>query len=611
MNKKISGRWLRGAFAALLLMVCACFGSTAHAEAQQARNIADLCGYDATTEYGTSNRLWNGVRDSEYKIIGDGRQWLTVDLKGKEAAGIYIEWAQCAAEWTLEAILADGTTEQSAHGQYGILQEYVELPEGTVKFRLITEDGTNAPLRFAELEVYTPGQLPDSVHFWEPTPTTAEIMYIATHQDDELLYFGGAIPYYSGEMEYDSVVVFTAYDNILRLHEALDGLWVCGLKQHPVFLFNEDRHSSTLEFAMKWWDEEKVLNELTELIAEYRPQVVITQDENGEYGHGQHILTVELVKEALVKAADAEYLAERFPSLDPWTVSKCYLHLYGENNISMPWDKMKLESAGGKTALKVAQEAFECHLSQQKFGYTVGTSAEEYDCRSFGLYWTAVGNDVEKNDFFENVTLRYTHVQPPEEEIPEDIERVGEVGWLYRSGEYSTSECMRYCQVNGVAGWYAADETGCLLEPAVRIIPAKDDYSLDISLYETLTLFAEEPPVYQYNDGRSEESVFVRYCSPDGHEADFYAANSDGTLSDPLTIVKVTYNMQQPQVSVDDQPTISAADDGSMRATDVLLVCMCVMLVCAALLMCISVIKLSQKRTRRRTGNYTGNNARR
>jgi mycothiol S-conjugate amidase len=60
---------------------------------------------------------------------------------------------------------------------------------------------------------------------------------------------------------------------------------------------------------------------LVKLIREFRPQVMVTYDENGGYPHPDHIRTHELSMFALEAAADAA----RYPELGrPWQISKVY-----------------------------------------------------------------------------------------------------------------------------------------------------------------------------------------------------------------------------------------------------------------------------------------------
>lgn len=589
LKKTRLSRWTRLLPVLAAVVLLAAFGAPrafAQAEATPVENIADECSFYASSYDGLFDWLTDGGCVDAFVVRGQGERSLRIDFNGKRAAGLYIKWGEYAPEWTMETTLADGSTLRTEQGRDGLIQEYVELPENAVKVAMITADGKANPLQIVELEVYPPGQLPESVHKWTPTPTTAEIMFIATHQDDEILYLGGSIPYYAGELDYDSVVIYTAYDNYLRLHEALEGLWLCGERQHPVFMHFPDAYSWNIEGAKEVWDEEAVVRAITEQITLRRPQVIVTQDEDGEYGHGQHILTVHCVKRALSLAEDEDYLAENLPGAQPWTVKKCYLHLYWANQISMPWDRMAMESAGGKSAYQVACDAYKCHESQQIFKeYSV--SLVHYDCRSFGLYWTRVGTDVGRRDFLENIIPRYRHAQPPEDEVTDYMERLDAKGWLYRrtDGYTGIGQYLRYCEINGVADWYAADRTGCPLEPAVSVIIAKDDTISNIYGYTGLSLISEDPQIFAYSGGQ--EPVKVRYCAIGNGTVGFYVVDDNGQLALPLTRVDIPYDRTA-------RPTAERISD--LRATDVILIAGCVLVACTTIALGVSVLNLSSKR---------------
>jgi len=579
----------------------------AEGQDRSAQNIVTGCTVTATSYDGETEHLWDGYWGEIFHVKGGGRQSVNVDLNGNKSQGMYIRWAKDSSPWRLEVTLEDGRLYDKDCGNDGFLQEYVSIPEDAVSFRIITDDGNSSPLRIVELEVYSPGRLPESVHIWEPTPSQAEIMFVPTHQDDELLYFGGAIPYYAGELNYDTVVVYTAFDNSLRLHEALEGLWTCGATQYPVFLGYPDIYSESLEEAMKSWDEASVTKSLAELLVHYRPQVVVSHDINGEYGHGQHRMTVHCLRQALSKAEDVEYVSRNFTDMQPWSVSKCYLHLYRKNNISMQWDKMIMESAGGKSSLDIARKAYRCHVSQQKFEYEVSTKAEDYDCRSFGLYRTTVGEDINKNDFFENITLRTVRANPTEP-LPDYLERIGSTGWFCRCTDerWLHSEYIRYCTINGATGWYAADSTGIVLDSLQQVQLVMDDITLDLSSYETLTQIKDKPRLYRYSDGIMVENQIVRYCSVGAAEPGFYCADEDGTIPEPAVQVSVsqeklkkTSDVGMVYVQTWEQATEAKNDYDRDISQNIIILCS-TLLVIAALALSVSVIRLSVIRKKRR-----------
>jgi hypothetical protein len=140
---------------------------------------------------------------------------------------------------------------------------------------------------------------------------------------------------------------------------------------------------------------------VTEWIRRFQPEVLLTQDVGGEYGHGAHRVCADAAMHCIGLAADAKKYPGSVKAYGTWDVPKCYIHLYPENVVDMDW-RQPLASFGGRTSFEVAEDAFRCHVSQQKTDYHV----EDWgscDNSLFGLYRSLVGPDEEKNDFFEHL----------------------------------------------------------------------------------------------------------------------------------------------------------------------------------------------------------------
>ena len=229
------------------------------------------------------------------------------------------------------------------------------------------------------------------------------------------------------------VVYFTNHnDNPKRLHEQLHGLYTVGIRNYPVMGLIPDAYSETLNGAIKNIEKagltvENATNFEVEMIRRFKPLVVVGHDELGEYSHGQHILNTHVLKIALEKANDKTYHTESYDKYGIWDVPKTYLHLYKENKIIMNYDE-PLEYFNGKTAYEVSKEGYSKHLSQQwtwftkwingsNNSYTKATDIKTYSPLEYGLYRTTVGEDVNKNDMFENLIFRKDEV---EEEIVEN-----------------------------------------------------------------------------------------------------------------------------------------------------------------------------------------------
>ena len=268
----------------------------------------------------------------------------------------------------------------------------------------------------AELRVYGPGELPEGVHSWQAPVEKADLMVVSTHQDDELIYFGGTIPYYTVAQNRPTVVVYMADCGRYRRQEALNGLWAMGVRNYPEFINLTDKRVGSIQEGLKLWGgQEHILEELVARIRRYRPEVIVTHDFDGEYGHNQHKITAGVMQYAIDAAADASRFPDSAAAYGAWQVKKLYIHLYSENQVNMPW-KVPLEELGGRTPLEVAQLGYAEHVSQQK--YFQVEDGGKYDNSIFGLYFTTVGLDSGINDMFENIPTPTPEITPTPEPTP-------------------------------------------------------------------------------------------------------------------------------------------------------------------------------------------------
>ena len=143
-----------------------------------------------------------------------------------------------------------------------------------------------------------------------------------------------------------------------------------------------------------------------EQIRRFKPLVVVTQDENGEYGHGAHILTALSVERAVAAAADPAQFPESAERYGVWNTPKTYLHLYGDPD-EYTWLNYEIiaPELGWRSPFQVAQQAYLQHVTQQQWvGFYVYSYDHPHDSHRFGLYRSLVGPDARKNDLMENVS---------------------------------------------------------------------------------------------------------------------------------------------------------------------------------------------------------------
>ena len=323
---------------------------------------------------------------------------LTVSAKeeGNRIYGLYIVWAKNPGPWTLSY-----GESQAPAGTHGFLHEYVPIEGGAeqVSITLSQEESICC------LTAYSSGALPNDIQVWEPECDRADILLFSTHADDEILFFGGVLPEYAGERGLKVQLVyfsnyFLAGGDRTREHEKLDGLWTAGVRQYPVNAPFPDYYSGSLAAAKELFGWDEPLAYLTEQIRKFKPQVCIAQDTNGEYGHGTHMLTSALMQEAVKTSMDPSFCPDSAETYGVWDVPKTYIHLYGENKISLDCRK-PLEAFGGQTALEVATAAYKKHVTQQWCWFYV-SDTYEYSIAEYGMCRSTVGADT-GNDMMEHL----------------------------------------------------------------------------------------------------------------------------------------------------------------------------------------------------------------
>ena len=394
-------RKLKWLFLSLALLLCL---AASEASADPARDITREC----TLNPPTGRKGLAKALDRDYKTFwrssGGDMAYIDVTVPGEETAScVWFQWYEHPHAAAVQIRNAAGQWEEYAATEGIFLSDYLPLPEGTKEFRIANRQSSRkkTPLPLAELHIYGAGDLPAEVQVWQPPCEKADLMLLAGHPDDELLWFGGVLPVYAG-VEKKAVQVCIMVPTVPRRRlEELDGLWTCGVRNYPVFGNFADRYTNTLKKQYTRWGKNRVQKQVTEWVRRFKPDVLITHDLEGEYGHGAHRACADAAIRALKTAPDKTKYRDSWKQYGGWDVPKCYLHLYGENVITFDW-RIPLDEFGGRTALDVARDAFACHISQAHTDYSVEDSGAG-DCRLFGLYRSLVGPDVLHNDLFENL----------------------------------------------------------------------------------------------------------------------------------------------------------------------------------------------------------------
>lgn len=413
-------KWLTALLLTLLML-----GAANAAFAAEAADITDLCKFKTTS----SKYKYTQMTDKKYTSYWEANKTKNPSIqvtapKDQQIGGIYACFGSLPDSWEVQ-VSKDGKKWTTVAQGPNYYHAWVPLPEPATYVRMQVTTGKQFTLRMNEFFVLGVGDKPDWVQDWQPTVEKADIMFISTHPDDELIFFGGAIPTYDTEMNRDVVVAYLTRSNSTRSSELLNGLWYMGVRNYPVIGEFGDKMYKTAEKSYSHAGSgsvargKNIVNEwFVELYRKYKPEVVVTHDIDGEYGHSMHMMVSDAAYNAVAIAANEDEYTDLTVAHGTWEVKKLYRHLWKENQIKLDWS-VPLSSMGGATALELADSAFELfHKTQETSGQSVLTTGAEYDNTAFGLVHTTVGEDVNKNDFLENIDLSG---KPVVEEKPVEV----------------------------------------------------------------------------------------------------------------------------------------------------------------------------------------------
>ena len=259
---------------------------------------------------------------------------------------------------------------------------------------------------------------------WQPPPNKITLLAVWAHPDDEGIWGGGSLPYYSTVLNLPTMLVCMTYGGgDLRANELRNAAWTYGSRYEPVFGQFADINSSavtnnpytnTIDMTWDYWagvefkgdgsnveaGKARAINYVAEQIRRYRPDVIITHDLNGETGHDNHKATAYAVMRAFYVAADPNAAATNLVGLPPWQAQKLYVHLYPSNQLFHEFWETPYPSLTNQTARQVAATGLTCHVSQGPDRWIVASVynptyyRSAWPSESWGLYASMVGPDT-------------------------------------------------------------------------------------------------------------------------------------------------------------------------------------------------------------------------
>ena len=421
---------------------------TAPAMADEAENLTDGLTVKVVDKAGKVKAITDGSYKSFWESSSRKEPWVVIS-SDKPIYGLYLCFQKIPDTYVIQKASGEDWVTVAEGGNPRYHHVFFEL-DGLKKIRILSTMEKKNVMGFNEIYAFGQGEVPDWVQRWEAPVEKADLLFLIAHPDDELLFTGGAIPTYAVEKRKSVEVAYLSFSNTTRRSEALNGLWAMGVRNYPVFGPFADRYAKTGKLKDAYAEaggKQKVFDWVNELYRRFRPEVVVTHAENGEYGHPQHKMIADAAKECFTQSADASQSPDSAQEYGTWQVRKLYLHQYGEEaeQTVLDWDQ-PLNAFNGKTGAELAAEAFALHVSQKGMGAGKGakfkefkvetTGKNDYPYDHFGLQNTTVGPDEARNDFLEHIDeaagTEASDGQPEmtettaESEMPEEAETVDE-----------------------------------------------------------------------------------------------------------------------------------------------------------------------------------------
>ena len=384
----------------LMLLLALLMAVPALSEGTEAKELTAGCVFSSNAK-SKEYTLMTDRNFSTYYPLNEKKGWL--EVKAEEP--IYGISVSMVDKYGLQPIsydlqVEDGKGDWTTIGQSKYLVDWYVPEEPVTRFRI--KATSKERIRIAEIRVFGEGPKPADVQDWQELEK-CDMMLLACHPDDEVLWFAGLLPTYAGERQYKVQVAMMTPRNEERQLELLACIWHCGVRYYPCFIGFHDKHGGSIEKQYKVWKgKNRVMRLVTECIRKYKPEVLVTHGIEGEYGHSAHRVTSEAARLCVDFAAKKKYYADSVKKYGLWQVKKLYLHEYDKNQVVMDWNQ-PLSAFGGKTGFDVAEEAFQFHATQTARDWEF-TRGGEHDNTLFGLYFTTVGEDTGLNDFMEHIS---------------------------------------------------------------------------------------------------------------------------------------------------------------------------------------------------------------
>ncbi|MBI3965568.1 MAG: N-acetyl-1-D-myo-inositol-2-amino-2-deoxy-alpha-D-glucopyranoside deacetylase [Chloroflexi bacterium] len=176
------------------------------------------------------------------------------------------------------------------------------------------------------------------------------LLMVHAHPDDEATGTGGSLAKYAEEGVRTVIVTCTGGEvgeisdsalatpenlAMVRAEELRAALQILGVTDHHSLGYRDSGMAGTADNehpeSFHQANVDDATRRLVRLLREHRPQALVTYDENGFYGHPDHIMAHRITVAAFDASGDASYYPEL--ELAPWAPAKLYATAVGRSKL--------------------------------------------------------------------------------------------------------------------------------------------------------------------------------------------------------------------------------------------------------------------------------------
>jgi LmbE family N-acetylglucosaminyl deacetylase len=244
--------------------------------------------------------------------------------------------------------------------------------------------------------------------------TLTSVLYIAAHPDDENT---AVLAYMSkGKLARTAYLSLTRGDGgqnllgnekgdllgLIRTEELLSARRIDGAEQF--FSRAVDfGYSKTTSETLRFWDKDTILGDVVKVIRKFRPDIIITRFSETQGGHGHHLASAILAKEAFFASADPKRYAEQLDELEIWQPKRLYWNTWRPSDEALEIDIGEYNPILGKSYNELSANSRSMHKSQG-FGVSPSRGSQK-------VYFDYMTGEKAGNDLFEGLDCTWSRVR--------------------------------------------------------------------------------------------------------------------------------------------------------------------------------------------------------